>query len=343
MPAGDKKRIVVVGGGTGTHTVLTGLKRYTDNVDITAIIAMTDSGGSTGRLREEFGYLPMGDVRRALVALADEHEARSELLRRLFEHRFLSDGEISGHNLGNLFLIALTDIFGSEEAAVAAAGDMLHACGNVFPVTNDRADLLVTYDDGTTAIGEYAIDEPLEGGHPKKIVSFGTTAPVHLTQSAEEELMRADCIVFGPGDLYTSILANCIVTGFRETLREAKGTLVYIANLMTKAGQTDGMDLRTHVHVFERYSGRVPDVIFINTAPLPEDILQKYVLRHQYPVTLDPEGLPCDIHRGDLLAPHEVIRMAGDVLTRSLIHHDPDKIASAIMKCIEGSGPRGTV
>ena len=130
-----KKKIVVIGGGTGTHTILSGLKKYSDKVTLTAVVAMTDSGGSTGKLRDEFGYLPVGDVRMALVALANDDDAHGALIRKLFLHRFATSGEMSGHNFGNLFLMALTDILGSEEKAIMAASRVLRVTGTVLPIT----------------------------------------------------------------------------------------------------------------------------------------------------------------------------------------------------------------
>ncbi len=138
----EKKRIVVVGGGTGTYTVLSGLKKYADTVDISAVVAMTDSGGSTGRLRDEFGYLPVGDVRMALSALAHEDDENGALVRTLFLHRFETDGDITGHNFGNLFLVALTDILGSEKLAIKAASKVLRVCGTVIPSPMKRRILL---------------------------------------------------------------------------------------------------------------------------------------------------------------------------------------------------------
>ena len=156
-----KKRVVVVGGGTGTHTVLRGLRAYADRLDITAIVSMADSGGSTGRLRDEFGFLPIGDVRNALSALASEGDAQDDLLRQLFMYRFDKGEGLSGHNFGNLFLTALTDILGSEEAAIKAASHILKVSGRVVPVTTSDVQLVATYEDGTVVVGENDIDETL--------------------------------------------------------------------------------------------------------------------------------------------------------------------------------------
>ena len=156
----DKKKVVVIGGGTGTHTVLRGLKHYQAQIDISAVVTMADSGGSTGRLRDEFGYLPVGDVRMALTALASDIDKNEELMRELFLYRFNKGEGLSGHNFGNLLLVALTDILGSEDLAIKAAGKILRIEGKVEPVTIAKADLVAKYEDGVELVGEHAIDEP---------------------------------------------------------------------------------------------------------------------------------------------------------------------------------------
>ena len=326
-----KKRVVVVGGGTGTHTVLTGLKRYSDILDLTAIVAMTDSGGSTGRLRDEFGYLPVGDVRMALTALAREWDEDDALLRKLFLHRFATNGDISGHNFGSLFLVALTDILGSEEAAIHAASRVLRVCGTVLPVTHEKVHLVAEYANGERIVGEHEIDEPRESAGEQKITSLSITPKATLNTKAREALLQADLIIFGPGDLYTSVLANCVVDGFSDALAQAKGKMVYLSNLMTKFGQTTGMGVRTHVHELARYSGRTPDFVFVNETTLPDNLLSRYESEHEYPVMQDYESETCTVITNDFLATEEVVRGKGDVLKRSLIRHDPHKLASALI------------
>ena len=191
-----KKRVVVVGGGTGTHTVLRGLRAYADRLDITAIVSMADSGGSTGRLRDEFGFLPIGDVRNALSALASEGDAQDDLLRQLFMYRFDKGEGLSGHNFGNLFLTALTDILGSEEAAIKAASHILKVSGRVVPVTTSDVQLVATYEDGTVVVGENDIDETLTYQGEARIVSLGVTPEAFITADAREAivLVRGICI-----------------------------------------------------------------------------------------------------------------------------------------------------
>ena len=325
-----KKRIVVVGGGTGTYTVLSGLKKYADAIDISAVVAMTDSGGSTGRLRDEFGYLPVGDVRMALSALAHEDDESGALVRKLFLHRFASDGDITGHNFGNLFLVALTDILGSEELAIKAASKVLRVCGTVIPVTHEKTHLVAEYSDGARIVGEHHIDEVPTGTVRERIVSLGVTPEVHINSEAVESLQNADMIVFGPGDLYTSVLANCVVNGFKDSIQGSKGQTVYISNLMTKAGQTTHMNVTDHVRELERYIGREPDVVLVNDTVLPPHLLTRYEEEGEYPVNVEGIGLNGAVHRCDLLATEEIIRSKGDVLKRSFIRHDSDKLATVL-------------
>ena len=329
-----KKKIVVVGGGTGTHTVLTGLKRYSDTLDLTAIVAMTDSGGSTGRLRDEFGYLPVGDVRMALTALAREGDEDDALLRKLFLHRFATNGDISGHNFGSLFLVALTDILGSEEAAIHAASRVLRVCGTVLPVTHEKVHLVAEYSNGERIVGEHEIDEPQGNVVEQKITSLSITPKATLNTKAREALLHADLIICGPGDLYTSVLANCVVDGFSEALKQAKGKMVYISNLMTKMGQTTGMGVAAHVHELARYSGRTPDFVFVNATILPGNLLSRYESECEYPVMQDYESETCRVIADDFLASEEVVRGKGDVLKRSLIRHDPHKLATALVSIL---------
>ena len=328
------KNIAIIGGGTGTHTILRGLKRYQKRVKLSAVVTMADSGGSTGRLRDEFGYLPVGDVRMALAALASDLDDHEELLRELFLYRFDRGNGLSGHNFGNLLLVALTDILGSEEEAIRAAAKVLRVQGKVVPVTTEKVHLVATYADGVTLTGEHAIDEPAPERWGERIIQLAITPAASISARAEEVLLNADLIVLGPGDLYTSVLANCVVEGVAEAIRHSTAKVAYVSNLMTKAGQTTGMGVAEHVQELERYIGRCPDYVLINTKPLPEDLLARYAADGEFPVVFNYESDAARVIPADMLADEVIATASGDVLKRSLIRHDSRKLARKIMDII---------
>jgi len=328
-----KKRVVVVGGGTGTHTVLRGLKQYNDRLELTAIVSMADSGGSTGRLRDEFGQLPAGDVRNALAALAADGDEHDALLRQLFLYRFSRGEGLQGHNFGNLFLTVLTDILGSEVAAIEAASRILRVSGRVVPVTTDDAHLRAVYADGEVVVGEHDIDEWKDGARKDvRIVELSLTPSARLNEAAKEDLLAADLIIFGPGDLYTSVLANAVVDGFRAAVAESEATIVYVCNLMSKAGQTIGMNAAEHLSEVGIYIGKTPNAMLINSEPLPQELLLKYAEEGDHPVNNNCGSLPTKIVSLPLIATEEVKTDSGDVLKRSLIRHDSNKLAEALIK-----------
>lgn len=330
----DKQSVVVIGGGTGTHVLLRGLKRYQKKLSLAAIVTMADSGGSTGRLRDEFGYLPVGDVRMALAALASDLDADEELLRELFLYRFNRGNGLSGHNFGNLLLVALTDILGSEEEAIRAAAKVLRVQGKVVPVTTERVDLVATYADGVTLTGEHLIDEPSPDRFEERIVSLSVMPPASISAHAERVILDADLIVLGPGDLYTSVLANCVIEGVADAIRHSTARVAYVSNLMTKAGQTSGMGVAEHLAEIVRYTGRQPDFVIVNTAALPEDLLARYAADGEYPVSFNYEGAETRVIPGDLLTGEVIETASGDVLKRSLIRHDPRKLARKLLDII---------
>jgi uncharacterized cofD-like protein len=330
----DKKNVVVIGGGTGTHTALRGLKQYQKQIDITAVVTMADSGGSTGRLRDEFGYLPVGDVRMALAALASDVDEHEELVRQLFLYRFHKGEGLSGHTFGNLLLVALTDILGSEESAIRTAGRMLQVEGNVVPVTTETVHLVATYDDGVQVTGEHEIDEPAPERADHRITNLAVTPKASVGVAAESAILNADLIVLGPGDLYTSVLANCVIDGVAEAICHSPAKVVYVSNLMTKRGQTTGMGVKEHLAEVSRYVGCVPDYVLVNTAPLPPDLLRKYAVDGEFPVVFNYESGEVTALPAELLADEVVQTARGDTLKRSLIRHDPRKLARKLIDLI---------
>lgn len=328
----QKTKVVVVGGGTGTYTLLRGLRHYQSELDIVAIVTMADSGGSTGRLRDEFGQLPVGDVRQALAALAPDVPGTKNLLRDLFLYRFKNGEGLSGHNFGNLFLTALADMLGSEAEAIEAAGALLRIEGKVIPVTTDKVHLAATFSSGRTVVGEHDIDEPEPEHTHDRITALSLTPAATLSPEARQALTTADCIVFGPGDFYTSILANAVVAGFADAVQESQATTVFVANLMARPGQTIGMHLADYITEFHRYVSVMPDLIVVPDAPLPAELVQHYAdTEGVHPVSYNVDYQHITLCRAPIINQERFMPVAGDVLTRSLIRHDSEALATAIV------------
>jgi uncharacterized cofD-like protein len=336
-----KKKVVVVGGGTGTHTVLRGLRLYSDSIDIKAVVSMSDSGGSTGRLRDEFGFLPIGDVRNALTALAAEGDEYDSLLRQLFSYRFDKGNGLSGHNFGNLFLTALTDILGSEVAAIKAASHILHVSGEVIPVTTTHVQLVANYTDGTSIEGEDEIEKVtskkggVEPGEVNRISALSLTPKANINTEAAKALVDADLIVFGPGDLYTSILANCVVGGFSEAIKESGAKIVYVCNLMSKNGQTVGLHAAEHVSELAQYLKVNPDVVLVNISPLPQDLVSKYEEEGDHPILNNCSQENYQVLEVPFIASEKIQISKSDSVKRSLIRHDSDVLAVELMKILK--------
>jgi len=313
----------VVGGGTGNHTTLTGLR--TKDCSLAAVVAMTDSGGSSGRLREELGQLPHGDIRQCLIALAGEDD-HGQFMRRLFDYRFSSGNGLSGHNFGNLLLTALTEVTGNTTTAIEAASQMLGVEGQVLPVTLTRSNLVARLDDGTELAGESAIDlrrENLNIGID--YVRLDPTAYVY--PPVLEAIEQADAIIMGPGDIYTSVLPNLLVEDVSEAILASKAVKIHVCNLMTKPGESDGFRASDFARLLMAYLGTTEplDYLLFNDAPYPERLLQRYASDGQLPVDLDPDGC------------QQVVRK---VITRPMLaagvylRHDPLALGSAIMEIV---------
>ncbi|MBP8961045.1 YvcK family protein [Patescibacteria group bacterium] len=329
------KKVVVIGGGTGTFATLSGLKKFP--VDLTAVVTVADDGGSTGRLRDQFGILPPGDFRMALVALSSEDDDQ-QVLRQLFLYRF-SQGEegLRGHNFGNLFLAALTDILGTEEKALAYASKILRIKGRVLPVTTNPVTLVAQYENGEILKGEHDIDEPPPShDYNQKIKDLWVEPDLVCSPMVTDALLDADLVVLGPGDLYTSILANVVVRGVSTALQKTRGKIAYVVNLMTKFGQTNDFSASDHVLELRKYLGKLPDLVLVDNTKYPTKILDLYKEENNQPVLDDLK------ESGDYLVVREHLssdlifaKSKGDALKGSLIRHDPDKLAWELMKYIK--------
>jgi uncharacterized cofD-like protein len=317
----DKKYVVTVGGGTGTFVVLSALKEL-PQIALSAIVSVADDGGSTGRLRDAYGFLPHGDARQALVALAKD----DTMLRDLFTYRF-EKGDIAGHNLGNLFLTALTDRLGSDGAAIRAASEILRVRGNVVPVSEYPAVLTADLESGERLTGQHAINARGSGGSP--IHMLGLEKSVEASKEAKKTIEAADMIILGPGDLYTSTLANFAVPGLKDAVSKSNATLVYFVNLFTNASETEGYSAKKHVEEITRYAGRRPDIILVHSEELPKDVRDYYAKKKGFPV-VDDLGDDPTVTRGVFADPVTIRKTESDVIDRSLIRHDPEKVRDAI-------------
>lgn len=306
-------KFVTLGGGTGTFVVLSALKGLPD-VSLTAIVSSADDGGSSGHLRDAYGFLPAGDARQALVALAKDEN----ILRKLFAYRF-EKGNVAGHNLGNLFLTALTDLLGSDAAALREASRILRVKGTVLASAERPATLRAILADGSVLEGEHAID--LREPGRSRIMDLGFVDSVPLSPTAADVIRSADYLVLGPGDLYTSTAAVLLPEGMRTVIRESNAKLVYVVNLFTKAGQTDGFSARDHVAALATYAGREPDCIFVHAGAFPEAALARYAAESEFPVE-DDLGDDSRVRRVPLASIEEVPALPNDPVPRSLIRHD---------------------
>lgn len=311
-----KETITVIGGGTGTAAVLSGLKKYP--VDLKAVISVADSGGSTGRLRDEFGFLPVGDLRQAIAALSsDENDG---YINKLLLYRFNKGSGLDGHNLGNLILTALQDMTGSTAHALQIASAIFRLDGQVCPVTLEDIQLVIEYRDGTVEIGESVLDVK-HGG--KKIVSVRTSPRATVSPQAQAAIKAASCIVIGPGDIYGSLLPNLVIEGMSQTISRTKAPIIYVVNLMTHYTQTHGMSAKDHVRAIETYLPRPIDHILINNQPIPQSIVAQYQSQHEFPVA------------DDLLDDVRAVRhQLTKTVAQNYLRHDSDKVSSAIMDII---------
>jgi uncharacterized cofD-like protein len=305
-----RPRIAALGGGTGLASLLRGLKR--SPVDLTAIVTVADDGGSSGRLRRDLGMLPPGDIRNCLVALADDES----LMGRLFQHRF-ADGDLSGHPFGNLFLAALSEVTGGFDLAIQECSHVLKIRGEVLPSTLAQIRLWAERADGETVCGETRI---AAGPGACRRVWLEPEPPAH--PPALHAVRRADLVVLGPGSLFTSVLPHLAVPELATALRETDALRVYICNVMTQPGETDGFDAADHAaRVLEAVPGCL-DAVIVHEGPLAADATARYRAEGQEPV--DParsriEAMGLRAVGADLADEGEVVRHAPEALAAVLL------------------------
>ena len=310
-------RIAAIGGGTGLSTMLRGLKAYTSN--LTAIVTVADDGGGSGVLRQELGMLPPGDIRNCMEALANAEP----LMRELMHYRF-SEGSLAGQSFGNLFLAALNGISGSFDEAVARMSQVLAITGRVLPVTTADVQLEAELENGARVVGESKIFycKKREDCRIRRV----RLLPEHprALPGALEAIAKADMIVFGPGSLYTSIIPNLLVDGIVDAVRQARGLKVYVANVMTQEGETEGYTLSDHIRaLFEHAGAGLFDLCLVNSAGIPEPLLARYAQEGAEPLGVDREA--CE-SLGVEVVGRAIAGTAG-----SLVRHDPDRLAAALL------------
>ena len=310
--AAPAPRIVALGGGTGLSTLLRAAKRL-PLAELAAIVTVTDDGGSSGRLRREYGMPPPGDVRNCLVALAED----DELLTRLFAYRFPGEGETGGHSFGNLFMTALHQLTGDFPRAVRLAGEVLRVRGTVLPSTGENVHLAAEGRMGTLLVGQTAI---AHGGPPRRI-QLSPPDPPALPE-ALAAIARADLIVLGPGSLFTSIVPNLLVPGLRRAVAAASARKLLVANLVTQPGETEGFDLARHLEELHRIAPEVEiDAVLVNDTTLPVE-----VAAHYHESGADPIAPPAAWSRRETLVARPLLA----VTPEGTVRHDLGALAAAL-------------
>lgn len=311
-------RVVTIGGGTGTSTLLRGLKAYTSN--ITAIVTVADDGGGSGMLRNDLGMLPPGDIRNCMLALAETEP----VLEKLLAYRF-TEGSLKGQCFGNLFLAAMNGISDGFEQAVKYMGDVLAITGRIYPVTEDNIFLVAELEDGTQIRGESRIGSH-NTTHPGKIkqVTLDKTSVIPVKQ-AIDAIYEADVIVLGPGSLYTSVIPNLLVNGVAKAIADSKAIKVYVCNIMTQPGETEDYTVGDHIEAINSHAGRsIIDVCVANNGKIQPDILKKYQNDDSHPVIIDRQVIK---KKGVRLLERNLIK-----IRKELIRHDSDLLAQTIME-----------
>jgi uncharacterized cofD-like protein len=330
------QNLVAMGGGTGLSTLLAGLKRRVGKTDeplwienLSAIVTVSDDGGSSGRLRDELQMLPPGDIRNCMIALSDD----SRLLSRLFRYRFRGDGELGGHSFGNLFLAALTEVTGDFTEAIRLSSEILASKGHIFPATISDVRLVAELEDGSVVSGETTISA---SKLPIRRLRLEPEQCLPLPQVLKA-IRSADIITVGPGSLYTSILPNLLVSQVSRVIGQTQATKIFVNNLMTQPGETDGYTARAHLETVKKYAPEIHfDFVVVNDRRVSKEQSELYAAEGAYQIGIDDPiedvlDQATEIVRADLLDEEEKVR------------HNADRLAQVVLKCRERAQSKATV
>jgi uncharacterized cofD-like protein len=312
-------KIVTIGGGTGLAVLLHGLKRFTSN--ISAIVTVSDDGGSSGRLREDFDILPPGDIRNCLVALADAEP----LMRDLFQFRFEKESSLRGHNFGNLFITVMSKLTGDFDKAVKASSKVLAIRGQVIPSTLKPVTLTARHKDGSTTEGETQITKAKI--QIDKV--FLTPSSIETPPEAKKAIKEADAVILSPGSLYTSIIPNLLIKGLSDAISKSNALKIYVCNIMTQSHETEGHSAYDHIKaITDHTDSSLIDYVIINTQKVPEESLQKYRKENAYPVENDSEKIK---EAGFRVIEDNLIN------TKNYVRHNSQKLAKTIIDLIHNN------
>ena len=318
-------KLVAIGGGTGLSSLLAGLKSFVGkhNQDIridslSAIVTVSDDGGSSGRLREELQMLPPGDIRNCMIALSED----STLLSRLFRYRFGGSGDLAGHSFGNLFLAALTEVTGDFAEAVRLSSEVLASKGHIYPATITDVHLVAELDDGREVLGESQITAARRAIRRLRLEPE-QCLPLPLALTA---IYEADVITVGPGSLYTSILPNLLISKVAQTIADAHGMKIFIANLMTQPGETDGYDLRQHLNTVRSYAPEIKfDAVIVNNRSISDEQARVYAADGACQIDIDAN-----------LDDQDIPVIGADLLDEgNMVRHNSAQLARVVLACTE--------
>jgi uncharacterized cofD-like protein len=331
MESHKEPKIVCIGGGTGLSRVLKGLKAYTS--DITAIVTVTDAGRSSGVIREELNVLPPADIKNCLIALSERPEDVHNLLR----YRFEGDGKLGDMSFGNLFIAALTKTTGSFEEAVKRAGEILHIKGRVLPVSLTMCNICAELEDGTICKTDYEIYKRTNKSRVKRVF---IDPPCSASTNCLEEIEKADIVVIGPGSLYTSLLANLAMGGMKEALQKTGAKVVYVANLVTQKGQTEGFSLSDHIRELEKYIGKdVVDFVIVSDKEPDAETLKKCEGIEAVRNDVDEKKAYFKIMKSDVMEESDG-RVDKGKHDPDVVRHNPDKVSKVLMSILNENGKK---